>query len=116
MADEPRAVAPGRRAAVKLLRREARPAATTTRPAELGGAPGTVCGYIGGDAALPATCAAGSHCAVNVAARVVGCCPDGRPCDRGFFTACVDRNSRPQTVRDPYVFTCDAGRVCYRND
>ncbi|RDA84134.1 hypothetical protein CP532_0099 [Ophiocordyceps camponoti-leonardi (nom. inval.)] len=78
-------------------------------------APGTVCGYIGGDSALPATCIAGSHCALDVAHGVVGCCPDDGPCSTGVFTSCVDGNSGPQTVSDPYVYTCRGGKVCYRN-
>ncbi|RDA95018.1 hypothetical protein CP533_2121 [Ophiocordyceps camponoti-saundersi (nom. inval.)] len=78
-------------------------------------APGTVCGYIGGDAAFPATCIAGSHCALDVGHGVVGCCPDQGPCTTGVFTSCVDGNSGPQTVSDAYVFTCRGGEVCYRN-
>ncbi|RCI10424.1 hypothetical protein L249_4416 [Ophiocordyceps polyrhachis-furcata BCC 54312] len=78
-------------------------------------APGTVCGYIGGEASLPATCTAGSHCALDVAHGVVGCCPDDGPCSTGVFTSCVDANSGPQTVSDAYVYTCRGGKVCYRN-
>ncbi|EMT60548.1 hypothetical protein FOC4_g10011823 [Fusarium odoratissimum] len=37
----------------------------------------TVCGYLGGDPGLPATCSAGSHCVVDVDHGAVGCCPDG---------------------------------------
>lgn len=85
-----------------------------TRPAQLGQGK-TICGYIGGDTALPATCVEGLHCAVDVQHGVVGCCPDGRECALGIFTDCVDKNSSPQTVRDPYVYTCNGGNVCYRN-
>ncbi|KAF4592563.1 transmembrane alpha-helix domain-containing protein [Ophiocordyceps camponoti-floridani] len=90
---------------------------TTTRPAlSKRRDAGTVCGFIGGDAAFPATCIAGSHCAVDVAHGVVGCCPDDGPCATGVFTGCVDAHSGPQSVSDPYVFTCsDGGDVCYRN-
>ncbi|KJZ79179.1 hypothetical protein HIM_01330 [Hirsutella minnesotensis 3608] len=77
--------------------------------------PNTVCGYIGGDPALPATCMKGSHCAADAEHGIMGCCPDGHPCTRGIFTGCVDKNSGPQTLRDPYVFTCGGGDVCYRN-
>ncbi|KAM4060456.1 hypothetical protein HRG_001986 [Hirsutella rhossiliensis] len=88
-----------------------------TRPARLRerDSYNTVCGYIGGNPALPATCTEGSHCAVDVQHGVMGCCPDGHECTRGIFTGCVDKNSSPQTLRDPYVFTCQGGDVCYRN-
>ncbi|KAF5713376.1 transmembrane alpha-helix domain-containing protein [Fusarium mundagurra] len=41
----------------------------------------TVCGYLGGDPGLPATCSAGSHCVVDVDHGAVGCCPDGGSLD-----------------------------------
>ncbi|KXX74591.1 hypothetical protein MMYC01_209459 [Madurella mycetomatis] len=76
----------------------------------------TICGYISGDPALPATCSAGSHCALDTENNVVGCCPDGDvACTAGVFTGCVDANSGPQTEVNPYVFTCLDGAVCYRN-
>lgn len=75
----------------------------------------TVCGYIGGDPDLPATCSAGSHCAVDVEHSAIGCCPDGGACTSGVYTGCVDRNSGPQTEINPYVFTCGGGDVCYQN-
>ncbi|TWU72778.1 hypothetical protein ED733_003427 [Metarhizium rileyi] len=75
----------------------------------------TICGYIGGDPDLPATCLAGSHCAVDVEHGVIGCCPDKGPCNDGIFTGCVDRNSGPQTVANPYIYTCRGKNVCYKN-
>ncbi|KAJ4289454.1 hypothetical protein N0V88_006935 [Collariella sp. IMI 366227] len=76
----------------------------------------TVCGYIGGDEALPATCGAGSHCVLDTQHNVVGCCPNGAPsCTNGVFTGCVDANSGPQTEVNPYVFSCTGANVCYRN-
>ncbi|KLU81390.1 hypothetical protein MAPG_00480 [Magnaporthiopsis poae ATCC 64411] len=76
----------------------------------------TICGYIGGDPNLPATCSAGSHCVLDRQHNVVGCCPNGQPtCSTGVFTGCVDRNSGPQTVVNPYVFTCQGSDVCYKN-
>ncbi|KAG8405906.1 hypothetical protein J3459_020091 [Metarhizium acridum] len=75
----------------------------------------TICGYIGGDPDLPATCLAGSHCAADVENGVIGCCPDKGPCNAGIFTGCVDRNSGPQTVADPYIYTCRGKNVCYKN-
>ncbi|KAK3687708.1 hypothetical protein B0T22DRAFT_457854 [Podospora appendiculata] len=76
----------------------------------------TICGYLGGLSALPATCSAGSHCVLDSAHGVVGCCPDGQDtCTAGVFTACVDSNSGPQTVVNPYVFTCTGSNVCYKN-
>lgn len=75
----------------------------------------TICGYIGGDPALPATCMAGSHCAVEVDHGAIGCCPDGVKCTGGIFTSCVDKNSGPQTAKDPYIFTCSGKNVCYKN-
>ncbi|KAJ6447144.1 transmembrane alpha-helix domain-containing protein [Purpureocillium lavendulum] len=75
----------------------------------------TVCGYIGGNPALPATCMAGSHCAVDVEHGAIGCCPNSGDCNSGIFTGCVDRNSGPQTADNPYVYTCAGKNVCYKN-
>ncbi|GKT93439.1 hypothetical protein Ct61P_11289 [Colletotrichum tofieldiae] len=75
----------------------------------------TVCGYIGGDPNLPATCSAGSHCAMDASASAVGCCPNGAACTTGVYTGCVDDTSPTQTVSDPYIFTCQGSNVCYRN-
>ncbi|KAI9903868.1 hypothetical protein N3K66_000397 [Trichothecium roseum] len=75
----------------------------------------TVCGYIGGDPDLPATCSAGSHCAVDVENGAVGCCPDGGSCTTGVYTGCVDGNSPPQNELNPYVYTCKGGDMCYQN-
>lgn len=75
----------------------------------------TICGYIGGDPDLPATCSAGSHCALDVQHSAIGCCPDVGGCSVGVYTGCVDRNSDPQTEINPYVFTCGGGDVCYQN-
>lgn len=76
----------------------------------------TVCGFIGGDAKLPATCSAGSHCAADSENGVIGCCPDEGPCTQGVFIGCVDRNSDPQTDINPYVYTCTGRDVCYHNE
>lgn len=76
----------------------------------------TICGYIGGNPSLPATCSAGSHCVVDADHGAIGCCPDGEDtCTSGVFTGCVDSNSGAQTEVNPYVFTCTAGSVCYSN-
>lgn len=76
----------------------------------------TVCGYINGDSALPATCSAGSHCVLETVHSVIGCCPDGQDtCTAGVFTGCVDSNRSPQTEVDPYVYTCTGSSVCYKN-
>lgn len=77
----------------------------------------TVCGFIGGDPGLPATCSAGSHCVLEAAHGVVGCCPDGQdPCTTGIFTACVDGNSPAKGgAADPFAFTCSGDDVCYKN-
>ena len=76
----------------------------------------TICGYIGGELGLPATCSAGSHCVVDVNHSVVGCCPNGHAtCTAGVFTSCVDANSSPQTEVNPYVYTCKGSNVCYKN-
>ncbi|KAI6785254.1 uncharacterized protein J7T54_006896 [Emericellopsis cladophorae] len=78
----------------------------------------TICGYIGGDPELAATCSAGSHCAVDVVHNAIGCCPDGDvACTAGVYTDCVDSDSSPQNVIDPYVFTCGSGDGgCFRNE
>ncbi|KAL0930537.1 uncharacterized protein CTRU02_214612 [Colletotrichum truncatum] len=75
----------------------------------------TVCGYINGDPNLPATCSAGSHCAMDASASAIGCCPNGVACTTGVYTGCVDSNSATQTVTDPYIFTCQGSNVCFKN-
>ncbi|CAI4210895.1 unnamed protein product [Parascedosporium putredinis] len=76
----------------------------------------TVCGYLQGDANIPVTCGAGSHCVLDREHNAIGCCPDGElVCTTGIFTGCVDSNSGPQTELNPYVYTCGGGNVCYRN-
>lgn len=75
----------------------------------------TVCGYIGGDPSLPATCSAGSHCVIEVEHGAVGCCPDSGACTQGVYTGCVDLNSGAQSEVNPYVFTCQGSDVCYKN-
>ncbi|KAK8029107.1 hypothetical protein PG991_006163 [Apiospora marii] len=75
----------------------------------------TICGYLGGDSALPATCSAGSHCVLDEANKVMGCCPNAGSCTTGVFTGCVDQNSGPQTEVNPYVYTCAGRNVCYKN-
>ncbi|KAH7150499.1 hypothetical protein B0J13DRAFT_289759 [Dactylonectria estremocensis] len=76
----------------------------------------TVCGYIGGDPALPATCSAGSHCVIDADHGAIGCCPDSGSCTQGVYTACVDSNSGAQAEVNPYVFTCQGSDVCYKNN
>ncbi|TRX96623.1 hypothetical protein FHL15_002525 [Xylaria flabelliformis] len=76
----------------------------------------TICGYIGGNPDLPATCSLGSHCVLDAAVSVVGCCPNGVACTTGVFTGCVDRNSDPQTEINPYVYTCQGTDVCFMNN
>ncbi|KAI1429918.1 hypothetical protein F5Y12DRAFT_709459 [Xylaria sp. FL1777] len=76
----------------------------------------TICGYIGGNPDLPATCSQGSHCVLDAANSVVGCCPNGGACTTGVFTGCVDRNSSPQTEINPYVYTCQGADVCFMNN
>ncbi|KAB5572175.1 hypothetical protein GE09DRAFT_660062 [Coniochaeta sp. 2T2.1] len=76
----------------------------------------TICGYLGGDPNLPATCSAGSHCVLDTQHGAIGCCPNNEAtCTTGIFTGCVDGNSPPQTEVNPYVFTCQGGDVCYQN-
>ncbi|KAJ6780351.1 hypothetical protein PWT90_06546 [Aphanocladium album] len=75
----------------------------------------TVCGYIGGNPDLPATCMAGSHCVVDPKNKAIGCCPDEGDCATGIFTGCADSNNPGQGVVDPHIFTCGAGDVCYKN-
>ncbi|KAI1736768.1 hypothetical protein F4680DRAFT_451625 [Xylaria scruposa] len=76
----------------------------------------TICGYIGGNPDLPATCSLGSHCVLDAAVSMVGCCPNGVACTTGVFTGCVDRNSDPQTEINPYVYTCQGTDVCFMNN
>lgn len=75
----------------------------------------TVCGYIGGDPDLPATCSAGSHCVADAGQGVIGCCPDSGSCTQGIYTACVDANSGTQDEVNPYVYTCEGSNLCYKN-
>ncbi|EPE02343.1 hypothetical protein F503_03928 [Ophiostoma piceae UAMH 11346] len=75
----------------------------------------TVCGYIGGNPDLPATCSAGSHCVLDSEHNAVGCCPDGSDsCTAGVYTGCVDGDAA--TDSNPYVYTCSSGSYCYKND
>lgn len=74
----------------------------------------TICGYIGGNPDLPATCSAGSHCVAEMNKGVIGCCPDSGPCTTGIFTTCADTN-HPAKGGDPFEFVCGAGQVCYKN-
>ncbi|KAI1757340.1 hypothetical protein F4782DRAFT_224458 [Xylaria castorea] len=76
----------------------------------------TICGYIGGNPDLPATCSLGSHCVLDAAVSVVGCCPNGGACTTGVFTGCVDRNNDPQTEINPYIYTCQGTDVCFMNN
>ncbi|KAI3322084.1 hypothetical protein HD806DRAFT_136526 [Xylariaceae sp. AK1471] len=76
----------------------------------------TICGFIGGNSDLPATCSLGSHCVLDPANSVVGCCPNGGTCTAGVYTGCVDRNSNPQTEINPYIFTCQGSNVCFKNN
>ncbi|KAI0486151.1 hypothetical protein F4859DRAFT_357396 [Xylaria cf. heliscus] len=76
----------------------------------------TICGFIGGDLGLPATCSPGSHCVLDAANWVVGCCPNGGACTTGVFTGCVDWNSSPQTEINPYIYTCQGADVCFMNN
>ncbi|KJR80236.1 uncharacterized protein SPSK_04987 [Sporothrix schenckii 1099-18] len=89
---------------------------------QLGGAPlprqndNTICGYIGGNPDLPATCSAGSHCVLDAEHGAVGCCPNGvDSCTAGVFTGCVDGGSDATDV-NPYVYTCGGGSFCYKNN
>ena len=92
------------------------PTAMPTIPAQLARRDfNTVCGYIGGNADLPATCLAGSHCVVDAEHKAVGCCPDEGDCTKGIFTGCVDENNPGRGVIDPHIFTCGVGDVCYKN-
>lgn len=75
----------------------------------------TICGYIGGDPGLPATCSLGSHCVVDTHVGAIGCCPNEGVCTSGVFTSCVDANNGPQLEVNPYVYTCSGTNVCYRN-
>ncbi len=77
----------------------------------------TVCGYIGGNPDLPATCSAGSHCVLDAEHSAVGCCPNGvASCTAGVFTGCVDATAATvATAVNPYVYTCSAGSYCYKN-
>ncbi|KAI0021626.1 hypothetical protein F4780DRAFT_272738 [Xylariomycetidae sp. FL0641] len=75
----------------------------------------TVCGYLGGNADLPATCSAGSHCVADSANGVIGCCPNGGVCTVGVYTGCVDASSGPQTEVNPYVYSCSGADLCYQN-
>ncbi|OAA60799.1 hypothetical protein ISF_05838 [Cordyceps fumosorosea ARSEF 2679] len=75
----------------------------------------TVCGYIGGNPNLPATCIEGTHCVVDVEHNAIGCCPDEGDCTTGIFTGCVDDKNPGRSVVDPHIYTCGVGDVCYKN-
>ncbi|EFX05716.1 hypothetical protein CMQ_3785 [Grosmannia clavigera kw1407] len=77
----------------------------------------TICGYIGGNPDLPATCSVGSHCVLDTEHSAVGCCPDNAAsCTSGVYTGCLDGDSSTQNEVNPYVYTCSASSVCYKNE
>ncbi|TQW00797.1 hypothetical protein V2A60_001838 [Cordyceps javanica] len=103
-------------ASVNMLSWPIKPTTAPTIPSQLAGRDlNTVCGYIGGNPDLPATCMAGSHCVVDTEHRAIGCCPDEGDCTVGIFTGCVDQNSPGQNVVDPHIYTCGNGDACYKN-
>lgn len=75
----------------------------------------TICGYIGGNPELPATCMAGSHCVVDAQNKAIGCCPDKGDCTKGIFTDCIDENKPGHGVVDPHIYSCGVGNFCYKN-
>ena len=75
----------------------------------------TVCGWIGGNADMAATCEGDSHCVADVEHKIIGCCPNQGECKSGIYTACVDSNNPGSGKGDPWVYSCPAGKVCYRN-
>ncbi|KAM3527403.1 hypothetical protein NHJ13051_002941 [Beauveria bassiana] len=75
----------------------------------------TICGYIGGNPDLPATCMAGSHCVVDAQNKAIGCCPDKGDCTKGIFTDCIDENKPGHGVVDPHIYSCGVGNFCYKN-
>lgn len=74
----------------------------------------TVCGYINGDPNKAATCGGNSHCVADVKNKIIGCCPNDGDCKNGIFTGCVDANN-PSPSKDPFLYTCAPGNVCYKN-
>lgn len=52
-----------------------------------------VCGWLGGNEALPAKCASGSSCVHDTIHGVVGCCTMAGACLQGVYTSCVDSKS-----------------------
>jgi hypothetical protein len=52
-----------------------------------------VCGWIGGNSAIPAICSGGSSCVHDTIHGYVGCCATDGPCTAGIYTSCIDKNS-----------------------
>jgi hypothetical protein len=52
-----------------------------------------ICGWLGGNEALPAQCSSGSSCIHDTIHGVVGCCTTDGACQQGVYTSCLDHNS-----------------------
>lgn len=66
--------------------------------------PNFVCGYIGKQWSLGATCSASSSCFWDQNSQIVGCCTTEGPCTSGIYTSCYD-GSGVKGKDSPYVYT-----------
>lgn len=66
--------------------------------------PNFVCGYIGQQWSLGATCSQSSSCFWDQNSQIVGCCTTEGPCTTGIYTSCYD-GSGVKGKDSPFVYT-----------
>jgi hypothetical protein len=67
--------------------------------------PPSLCGWLGGDALLPAACKTDEKCVYDTAKGIVGCCPSTGSCAKAFFTNCIDSDSPKMTGKGLAILT-----------
>jgi hypothetical protein len=73
-----------------------RPTGVTNEPAKLfkrSSLDVGICGWLGGNEALPAQCSSRSSCVHDTIHGVVGCCTTDGACLQGVYTNCLDNKS-----------------------
>jgi hypothetical protein len=63
-----------------------------------------VCGYVGKQWSIGATCSASSSCFWDQNSQIVGCCTTEGPCTTGIYTSCYD-GTGVKGADSPFVYT-----------